>query len=291
MIGDLIFLFCWIDYIIYQITQTSLEDNGETYLDDFKVVNQDRSYNFERLVEFLKTRETGVLTQNLELIYNINTYKDNYSESTSASEYYTLLTENLLREPYIQNFKLKHENSFPKFETNTDEYLTYLFELNETTTEVIEDGMGDIVMGDTESSNLDDNIDQTDTLPSREEKPYIPPVIVEEKPSIVQPETPIFDDYSPFKSEDGEPIFSLSSWLLRISLLCAAMAVLLYVLLPYYEKMEKSKVKKPGGEVHPTVLSLQAELKMVENNNRIMRENVRKLHLDLDDYEDTFKTY
>jgi len=280
-----------INYIIYQITQTSLEDNGVNHLADFKAINQDRSYSFERLVEFLKTRETGILTSNLELIFNINTYKEKYDNSKTASEYYTLLSEDLLQEPYIQNFKLRHQSSFPKFEQNTDEYLTYLFGLNETTVEVIEDGMGEVVMGETESSNLDKNIDATVTLPE-EEVSVTPPAQVEEKPSITQPEeTPIFDDYSPFNNEDGEPIFSLSNWIFRISLLCGALAVLLYVLLPYYEKREKSKFKKPGGEIHPTVLALEAELKMVKNNNRIMREKVRELHLDLDEQEDTFNTY
>lgn len=282
-----------VDYVIYQITQVSLEDNGVEHLKDFKSLDPNRNYNFERLVEFLKTRESGVLTQNLELVYNINTYKEKYSETLAASEYYTLLTGNLIQESYIQNFKLKHQTSFPKFEKNIDEYLTYLFELNPTTTEVIDNGMGDVVMGETESSNVD-NIDATVTLPPNEKPKEIlpsPPTYVEEKPSIKQPQKPIFDNYSPFTTEDGEPVINLSSWIFRISLLCAALALLLYVLLPYYEKREKSKVKKPGGEIHPTVLALEAELNMVRNNNRIMREKLRTLHLDLDDYEDTFKTY
>jgi hypothetical protein len=68
------------------------------------------------------------------------------------------------------------------------------------------------------------------------------------------------------------------------------LAVLLWVLLPYYEKREKAKVKQPGDEIHPMALSLEVEVSILENNNRILKEKMRKIHLDLDDYEDTFKS-
>lgn len=272
-----------VNYINCQITKVSLQDQvGQIHLADFKKEVGNHSCSFEKLVEFLKTRPTGVMTQNLELAFFINTYKEKYNAKLSDAEFYSLLTTDLLNEAPVQNFKLKHNNSFAAFEKNIDEYLFTLFSLNETTTETIEDGMGEVVM-------VEETTQETTPTPSTPNRPSVETTETEEAPTPHQ--NLYVDDYSPFEVEEGEEIFSWSSWLFRFSLLFASLAVLLWVLLPYYEKREKAKVKQPGDEIHPMALSLEVEVSILENNNRILKEKIRKMHLDLDEYEDTFKSF
>jgi hypothetical protein len=114
--------------------------------------------------------------------------------------------------------------------------------------------------------------------------------IEEEETTLPRPTNPYIQDYSPFDFEEGEEVLSWSSWLFRFSLLFASLAILLWVLLPYYEKREKASVKQLGDEIHPMALSLEVEMSILENNNRILKEKIRTMHLDLDDYEDTFKS-
>lgn len=130
------------------------------------------------------------------------------------------------------------------------------------------------------------NVTPTPNTPNR---PTVETTEIEENPTPSQ--NLYVDDYSPFDAEEGEEVFSWSSWLFRFSLLFASLAVLLWVLLPYYEKREKAKVKQPGDEIHPMALSLEVEISILENNNRMLKEKIRKMHLDLDEYEDTFKSF
>jgi hypothetical protein len=270
-----------IDYFNCQIIKVSLASQvGQTHLADFKKEIGNYNCSFEKLVEFLKTRPTGVMTQDLELSFSIDSYKEKYNPELSDTELYTLITTNLINQASVQNFKTKHKNSFPAFETNINDYLISLFSLNKTTTETIEDGMGEVVMVEEKEEIVPPNTTNTRTETR---------VTAEETP---QPNAPnlYVEDYSPFEFEMGEEVFSWSSWLFRFSLLFTSLAVLLWVLLPYYEKREKAKVKQPGDEIHPMALSLEVEVSILENNNRILKEKMRKIHLDLDDYEDTFKS-
>jgi hypothetical protein len=270
-----------IDYFNCQITKVSLADQtGQTHLANFKKEVGNHSCSFEKLVEFLKIQSTGVMTQNLELSFFINTYKEKYSPKLSDTELYTLIETDLMNQAPVQNFKIKHKNSFPTFEANISDYLITLFSLNETTTETIADGMGEVVMVEEseESQSVTSNSTITITEPVEDETP------------LPQPTNPYTEEYSPFDFEEGEEVLSWSSWLFRFSLLFASLAVLLWVLLPYYEKREKARVKQPGDEIHPMALSLEVETSILENNNRILKEKIRKMHLDLDNYEDTFKS-
>lgn len=272
-----------IDYFNCQITKVSLADQtGQTHLADFKKEVGNHSCSFEKLVEFLKTRSTGVMTQNLELSFFINAFKDKYDPKLSDTELYTLIETGLMNQAPVQNFKLKHTNSFPTFEANISDYLISLFSLNETSTETIADGMGEVVMVEEseESQSVTPNTTTTTTETST----------IDDEAPLPRPTNPYVEDYSPFDFDEGEEVLSWSSWLFRFSLLFASLAVLLWVLLPYYEKREKAKVKQPGDEIHPMALSLEVEVSILENNNRILKEKIRKMHLDLDDYEDTFKS-
>ena len=268
-----------VDYINCQLTKISLTDQeGQAHLADFNQEIGNHNRNFEDLVVFLKTRPTGVMTKNLELAFFINSYKDKYDNKSTNEELYTTLRTDLLKEVPIQNFKIKHQSSFSGFEENVDEYLINLLKLQNTVTETIEDEyLDDIVMVEEgeEEPTTNNNTKETTT----EENP---PIIIDEEPE--QPEI------MPFEFEEEDSIFSWSSWLFRFSLLFASLAVLLYVLLPYYEKREKAKVKKPGNEVHPQALSLEAEVAILENKNRILRQKIDKMHLDLNEYEDTFRS-
>ncbi len=270
-----------VDYINCQITKVSLADQtGKGHLEAFNKAVGNHNCEFEPLVVFLKTRETGVMTKNLELSFFINSYKEKYKSTLTNGELYALLKNDLLEQAPIQNFKIKHENSFPAFENNVGEYLNRLFKMNETVSETIEDGMGDVVMvieEDEEQANstvTDDN-----ALPETIEE--------RETPSISEPSV---ERILPFGLDEGEEIYTWSSWLFRFSLLFTSLAILLYVLLPYYEKREKARVKKPGGDVHPLALSLEVEIAIMQNNNRLLKRKIKKIHLDLDEYEDTFKT-
>lgn len=276
-----------VDYINCQITKVSLTDQiGQAHVPAFKEDVGNHNCGFETLVVFLKTRSTGVMTKNLELSFFINSYKEKYKEGATDAELYSILRTNLLNEAAILNFKAKHEKSFPAFENTVDEYLVRLFQLGETVTETIEDGMGDVVM-------VVDGEEYEPTNPTPQPLPQ-PETTTEERVPTPVP-TPnrnryVQEDYSPFEFEENEEVFAWSSWLFRFSLLFASLAVLLYVLLPYYEKREKAKVKKPGGEVHPEALSLQAEISIIENNNRILKQKIKKMHLDLNEHEDTFRS-
>jgi hypothetical protein len=271
-----------VDYINCQITKTSLADQiGQTHLEAYR---KEVEYNcrFEKLVEFLKTQETGVMTQNLELSFFINSYKEKYNPELSDVELFSILMTDLFKEAPIQNFKIKHAVSFLDFESDVNDYLITVFSLNKTTAETIEEGMGEVVMveeGEEEQEEI------TPSIPSQPKSE----IRKENQPMTPRPNRYV-EEYSPFDFDEGEEVFSWSSWLFRFSLLFASLAVLLWVLLPYYEKREKAKVKKPGDEVHPMALSLEAEVSILENNNRILKEKIRKIHLDLDDYEDTFKS-
>lgn len=271
-----------VDYINCQITRVSLEDQiGQVHVPAYKKEIGNHNCNFENLVVFLKTRSTGVMTKNLELAFFINSYKERYDETLTNAAFYSILKDDLFKESTVQNFKIRHEKSFPDFENTINDYLINLFSLKETVTETINEEWGDIVMvedGETTSS--------TTTTPTT--TPKISPRQQENKPSIVElrPER----NFSPFDFEEDESIFSYSSWLFRFSLLFASLAVLLYVLLPYYEKREKAKIKQSGNEVHPKALALEVEVAILENKNRILRQKIEKMHLDLDDYEDTFRS-
>lgn len=279
-----------VDYINCQITKVSLEDQvGQAHLADYKKEVGSQNCEFENLVEFLKTRSTGVMIKNLELSFFINSYKEKYQEGLTNAELYTLLQTNLLKEAPIQNFKIKHEKSFPVFESGLNDYLVRLFKLNETVTETIEDGMGDVVMvieGEEYEPTKPNISNESEDVNLPEKKPNEETVNTnDDSRRYIQQ-----NDYSPFDFEESEEVFAWSSWLFRFSLLFVSLAILLYVLLPYYEKREKAKVKQPGGEVHPEALSLQAEIAIMENNNRILKQKIRTMHLDLNEYEDTFRS-
>lgn len=270
-----------VDYINCQITKISLEDQtGQAHVPAYKEQIGNHNCNFEDLVVFLKTRSTGVMTKNLELSFFINSYKEKYDATLTNAELYSILKDDLFKESAIQNFKIRHETSFPNFESTVNDYLINLFSLKETVTETIEDDWGDIVMVEDGEEETTTPTTTTTTIPTT--------TVEEEKPSIIQPRPE--RKYTPFDFDEDESIFSYSSWLFRFSLLFASLAVLLYVLLPYYEKREKAKVKKPGNEVHPQALSLEAEIAILENKNRILRQKIDKMHLDLNEYEDTFRS-
>lgn len=275
-----------VDYINCQITKVSLTDQvGQAHLKAFNDNVGNHNCDFESLVVFLKTRETGVMTKNLELSYFINSYKDKYEESLTNAELFAMLRADLLNEAPLQNFKIRHEKSFPKFETTINDYMVRMYELKETATEVIDDGnMGEIVMVD--DGEKDGEIAEPEPV-----EPEKPSIIIEEEEAEPTVITPYVEKYSPFEFEEGNEVFAWSSWLFRFSLLFFSLAVLLFVLLPYYEKREKAKVKQPGGEVHPEALSLQVEIAIMENNNRLLKEKIREMHLDLNDYEDTFRSF
>jgi hypothetical protein len=269
-----------VDYFNCQITKTSLADQaGQTHLADFKKEVGSHNCSFEKLVEFLKTRSTGVMTQNLELSFFIDSYKDKYNPKLSDAELFALIETGLINQAPVQNFKIKHEKSFSSFETNISDYLISLFSLNETSTETIEEGMGEVVM-------VEEGEEEQSVIPSTTTET----TIEEEETTLPRPTNPYIQDYSPFDFEEGEEVLSWSSWLFRFSLLFASLAILLWVLLPYYEKREKASVKQLGDEIHPMALSLEVEMSILENNNRILKEKIRTMHLDLDDYEDTFKS-
>lgn len=266
-----------IDYINCQLTKISLsEQSGQPHLSDYKKQVGNHNCSFENLVVFLKTRPSGVMTENLELAFFIDSYKDRYDNRLTNAELYSILKTDLFKEATLQNFKIKHETSFSDFEILINDYLIILFQLTETVTETIDDEWGDVVMVEEGEEPSTVNTNTTVTEPQNENNP------------TVQNSTE--RDFTPFDFEEGDEIFSYSSWLFRFSLLFASLAVLLYVLLPYYEKREKAKVKKPGDEVHPQALALEAEIAILENKNRILRQEIERMHLDLDDYEDTFRS-
>lgn len=277
-----------VDYINCQITEVSLTDQiGQAHLPAFKAAIKNKECSFEPLVVFLKTRPTGVMTQNLELSYFINSYKEKYNSELGNEALYTILKIELFQAAEIQNFKLKHPESFIDFENKINDYLINLLEIKQKVTETIsKDDWGDIVMVEDEKTTSTTPTRTTSVTPTR----TTPTVRTQEeqRPSLITPETK--RNFSPFNYGDGVAVFSLSSWMFRISLLIASLAVLLYVLLPYYEKREKAKVKKPGNEVHPKALGLEAEVAILENKNRILRQKIEKMHLDLNDYEDTFRS-
>lgn len=272
-----------VDYINCEITKVSLADQtGQAHLPAYNKEIGNHNRNFEDLVVFLKTRSTGVMTKNLELSFFINSYKEQYNPELTNEELYTILKTNLFKEPVIQSFKVKHETSFLDFENNVNDYLTNLLSLKETVTETINDDWGEIVMVDDEEEEI--TTTTTTTIPT----PTTTTVREEKQPSIIQPRPE--RKFTPFDFEEGEGVLSWSSWLFRFSLLFASLAVLLYVLLPYYEKREKAKVKKVGNEVHPKALALEVEVAILENKNRILQQKIEKMHLDLNDYEDTFRS-
>ncbi|MFK7946760.1 MAG: hypothetical protein AB8G11_04155 [Saprospiraceae bacterium] len=272
-----------VDYINCQITRISLEDQiGQAHVPAYKKQIGNHNCDFENLVVFLKTRSTGVMTKNLELSFFINSYKEKYDATLTNSELYSILKDDLFKESAIQNFKIRHETSFPNFESIVNDYLINLFSLKETVTETIDEEWGDIVMVE------DDEETSPTTNPTTNPTTTIPTTPKEERPSIVEPRPE--RKFTPFDFEEDESIFSYSSWLFRFSLLFASLAVLLYVLLPYYEKREKAKVKKPGNEVHPKAMALEVEVAILENKNRMLRQKIDKMHLDLNDYEDTFRS-
>ena len=267
-----------VNYINCQFTKMSLsEQAGRPHLTAYNKEVGNHNCSFENMVVFLKTRPTGVMIENLELAYFIDSYKDKYDETLTNAELYSILKNELFKEAMLQNFRIKHEAVFADFELLINDYLINLFRLKETVTETIDDNWGDIVMVEEGSEPSNNNTNKTtDTVTQAEG-------------STEEPKSPrrIF---TPFDFGEGEEIFSFSSWFFRFSLLFASLAVLLYVLLPYYEKIEKAKVKKKGDEVHPQALSLEAEIAILENKNRILRQEIEKMHLDLDDYEDTFRS-
>lgn len=275
-----------VDYINCEIIRVSLADQtGQAHIPAFNKEIGNHNRNFEDLVVFLKTRPTGVMTKNLELSFFINSYKEKYDPTLTNSELYEILKSGLFKESAIQNFKIKHETSFPIFESNVNDYLTNLLSLKETVTETINEDWGEIVMVEDGEETSTTTTTTTTTYPTP-----TPPTTTQEKekPSIVQPRPE--REFTPFDFEEGEEIFTYSSWLFRFSLLFASLAVLLYVLLPYYEKREKARVKKPGNEVHPKAMALEVEVAILENKNRILRQKIETMHLDLNDYEDTFRS-
>lgn len=267
-----------VNYINCQLTKIALsEQAGKPHLTAYNKEVGNHNCSFENVVVFLKTRPTGVMIENLELAYFIDSYKDKYNETLTNAELYSILKNELFKEAMLQNFKIKHEAAFANFEILVNDYLINLFRLKETVTETIDDNWGDIVMveeGSEPSNNTNNKIVDT---------------VTQDKGSTEEQTRPR-RVFTPFDFGEDEEIFSFSSWFFRFSLLFASLAVLLYVLLPYYEKREKAKVKKTGDEIHPQALSLAAEIAILENKNRILRQEIEKMHLDLDDYEDTFRS-
>jgi hypothetical protein len=260
-----------VDFINYELAQTAIEgQQGQPHAAAFKDLRRKSNYNFERLVEFLKTRKPEALMPNLELAFAVETYKERYTPNREAA--YGILKVTLFKDPALLNFKLENSKNFEAMEVRINNYLVQIFELKMRTTETVSE-FGEVMI-------VDDGIRYNDDgtpLPTTEIDTQSTEPETQPEPEMTETDT----DYEPSE---------WSSWIFRISLMTIALAVLLYVLLPYYEKRARAKVMQTDGDVvHPSVLALEAELKLIQNNNRVMRQTIRRLHLDLDDHEDLFK--
>ena len=118
-----------------------------------------------------------------------------------------------------------------------------------------------------------------------------------EKPEEPEEEIPVdyykdIEEYDEDNDMDWANIFSWRrSWLFRFSLFFLSMAAFLYVVIPYYEKSYKEEETKHAatgdkGIILPEAMGLNSKVALLKNKNKVLLENIRSLHFELDELED-----
>lgn len=274
-----------IDHVNCALAELSiLEQDEQPNLLDFREQVQGNC-TFVNLVVFLKTRKPQPLEKNIFLANVIDNYKSRYSSALTNQDLYDLLSIDLFRKSEIVNFRKqpKRAKSYPQLKRNINDYLTTVFKITPTITRSIDEDT------DEPEAQQVQTEEDTDTNPTDENSIKMP-----EEPEA---EIPVdyykdIEEYNDDNDMDWAKIFSWRrSWLFRFSLFFLSMAAFLYVVIPYYEKSYKEEETKHAvtgdkGIILPEAMGLNSKVALLKNKNKVLLENIKSLHFELDELED-----